>query len=62
MCIRDPVNGQKIDFVRDNYLFLRDLKLVDKGRNKIKIDLLIGADFYWSIVDCAVKRGLMWVR
>ena len=62
MCISDPVNGQKIDFMRDSYLFLRDLKLADKEQNTIKIDLLIGADFYWSIVDCAVERGLMWVR
>ena len=33
------------------------LKLADSGQNKGKIDLLIGADFYWSVVDGAVKRG-----
>ena len=52
-----PVSGQKIDFVKNNYPFLRDLKLADSGQNKGKIDLLIGADFYWSVVDGAVKRG-----
>ena len=45
-----PVSGQKIDFVKNSYPFLRDLKLADSGQNKGKIDLLIGADFYWSVV------------
>ena len=51
------VSGQKIDFVKSSYPFLRDLKLADSGQSKGKIDLLIGADFYWSVVDGAVKRG-----
>ena len=32
------------------------LKLTDSGQNKGKIDLLIVADFYWSVIDGAVKR------
>ena len=52
-----PVTGQKIDSVKNSYPFLRDFKLADSGQNKSKIDLLIGADFYWSLVDGAVKRG-----
>ena len=36
---------------------MRDLKLADSGQNKGKIDLLIGADFYWSAVDGVVKSG-----
>ena len=52
-----PVSGQKIDSVKNCYPFLRDLKLADRGQNKGKIDLLIGVDFYWSVVDGAVKRG-----
>ena len=51
-----PVTGQKIDSVKNSYPFLRDLKLADSGQNKSKTDLLIGADFYWSVVDGAVKR------
>ena len=51
-----PVSGPKIDFVKNSYPFLRDLKLADSGQNKGKIDLLIGADFDWSVVDGAVKR------
>ena len=41
-----PVSGQKIDFVKNSYPFLRDLKLADSGQNKGKIDLFIGANFY----------------
>ena len=52
-----PVSGQKIDSVKNSYPPLRDLKLADSGQSKDKIDLLIGADFYWSVVDGAVKRG-----
>ena len=36
---------------------MRDLKLADSGQSKGKIDLLIGTDFYWSVIDGAVKRG-----
>ena len=40
---RDPVvsghvSDQKIDFVKNSYLFLRDLKLADSGQNKHKIE------------------------
>ena len=57
-----PVSGQRIDFVKNSYSLLRDLKLADSGQNKGIIDLLIGVDFYWSVVDGAVKRGMMYVR
>ena len=51
-----PVSGPKIDFVKNSYPLLRDLKLADSGQNKGKIDLLIRADFDWSVVDGAVKK------
>ena len=51
------LSGQKIDFVKNGYPFLRDLKLADSEKNKGKTDLLIGADFYWSVVDDAAIRG-----
>ena len=44
--ICSPVSGQKIDFVKNSYPFLQDLKLADSGQNKGKIDLLIGEGFY----------------
>ena len=54
--VSGPVSGQKIDFVKNSYLSLRDLKLADNEQNKGKIDLLIGEDFYWSVVGGTVKR------
>ena len=50
-------NGQKVKLVKSDYPFLKNLKLVDEGLHKEKTDLLIGADFYWDIVDGSVKRG-----
>ena len=51
------VNGQKVKFVKSNYPFLKNLKLADEGLHKENIDLMIGTDFYWDIVDGSVKRG-----
>ena len=51
------VNGQKFKFGKSNYPFLKNLKLADEGLYKENIDLLIGADFSWDIVDGSVKRG-----
>ena len=53
------VNGQKVIFVISNYPFLKNLKLVDEGLHKENIDLLIGADIYWDIVDRSVKRVMV---
>ena len=57
LVVRRPVSGQKIDFVKNSYPFLRNLQLVDNEQKKGKIDLLIGAHFYWSVFDGAVKMG-----
>ena len=51
------VNRQKVQSVISNYPFLKNLKLVDEGLHKENIDLLIGADIYWNIVDGSIKRG-----
>ena len=51
------VNGEKVKFVKNNYPFLKNLKLADEGLHKGNIDLLIWPDFYWDIVDESVKRG-----
>ena len=37
--------------------YKKNLKLADEDLDKENIDLLIGADFYWDIVDGSVKRG-----
>ena len=51
------VNGQKVKFAKSNHPFLKNLELADEGLHKQNIDVLIGADFYWDIVDRSVKRG-----
>ena len=51
------VNEQKVKFVKNDYPFLKNLKLAGEGLHKENIDLLIAADFYWDIVDGSVKRG-----
>ena len=51
------VNGQKVKLVKSSYPFLKNLNVADKGLHKENIDLLIGADFSWDIVDGLVKTG-----
>ena len=51
------VNRQKVKFVKSNYSFLKNLKLADESLHKENIDVLIGEDFYWDIVNSSVKRG-----
>ena len=40
---------------KSNYPFLKNLELANEVLHKENIDLLIGADFYWDIVDGSVK-------
>ena len=47
--------GKKVKFAKSNYPFLKNLKLADEGLHKGNIDLLIGADFYWDIINGSVK-------
>ena len=50
------IKNQSINFVRNNYNHFKDLQLVDSGFND-DIQLLIGSDFYWSMVTGNVKIG-----
>ena len=43
--------------MKNNYPFLKNLKLADEGLHKENIDLLTGANFYWDIVDESLKSG-----
>ena len=36
--VSSPLGGQKIDFLKNSYPILRDLKLADSEQNKGKID------------------------
>ena len=51
-----PIKNQPIKLVKSKFEFLNNLQLADSGYSE-EIDLLIGSDFYWSIVTGAVKVG-----
>ncbi|XP_065654791.1 uncharacterized protein LOC136081405 [Hydra vulgaris] len=55
-----PINGQNIKFAIENYSHLKDLRLADShfAEGNVRVDILIGADFYWSIVDNEIIRGI----
>ena len=55
-----PINGQNIKFAIENYSHLKDLRLADShfAEGNVCVDILIGADFYWSIVDNEIIRGI----
>ena len=54
--ICDKIKGHKIQFMRENYPHLNNLELADTGGGG-DIDLLVGADFYWAIVEGNVNKG-----
>ena len=43
--------GQWPDSVKTMFFCLASLDLADKGNGNSEIDLLIGADFYWYIIE-----------
>ena len=49
--ICSPVTNQCIEFARNNYTHLIDLPLADNstGETSLEIELLIGADYYYSL-------------
>ena len=62
LCVPDicsPLRNQNIEVVTDNYEHLKQLNLADFVENNkdMGIDLLIGLDFYYSIVSGKIKRG-----
>jgi hypothetical protein len=61
-----PLSGQRLNIVKEMFPCLKGLELADQGAGDSEIDLLIGADYYWHIIDGEVKRlnseGLMAVK
>ena len=55
--ISDSMNGQFIDIAVKENSFLRDLELADDVGGSSEIDILIGADLYWLLVDGEVKKN-----
>ena len=51
-----PLNGQRIDIVKKQFPFLKELDLGDNGKGDSEIDMLIGEDFYWNIVAVEIKH------
>ena len=49
------ISGQRIDIVAKDFNGLRGVN-IDAGEGSGSIDLLIGSDFYWSIVNGEVRR------
>lgn len=57
--ICDPVNCQPISHSRDCYDHLVGLELADSAdlEDSLEIDVLIGCDFYWTLVTGRIRRG-----
>nr|XP_047132422.1 uncharacterized protein LOC124811159 [Hydra vulgaris] len=55
-----PINGQNIEFAIKHYSHLKGLKLAERNctDKNVRVDILIGADFYWSFVENEVIKGV----
>ena len=53
-----PINNQQVCDIQNKFDHLRGLKLVDSGHGG-DIDILMGSDYYWSLVIGKVKVGLI---
>jgi len=50
--ISQPVNGQNTFCAKQSYAHLRNLYLADFNKSSpVKIDVLIGANYYWNFID-----------
>ena len=50
--ICEPLSGQPVTYVRENYEHISKLELADhcRGEDTLEIDILIGSDQYWKLV------------
>ena len=57
--ISTPIACQNINYAKENYHHIRLLNLADKNHKNsaLPIYILIGADYYWSIVSNEIIRG-----
>ena len=51
-----PITNQPVKYAKNNFEFLKDLNLADSGTME-EVDMLIGSNFYWSLVTEKVKIG-----
>ena len=54
-----PIAGQTIEIAQQSYPHLQGLPFADcsYGEEELEVDIMIGADYYWSIVQNHVVRG-----
>ena len=54
-----PIANQTIEVAQQHYPHLQGLPLADysRGDEGLEIDIMIGADYYWSVVQNHVVRG-----
>ena len=50
------ITNQPLKYAKNNFEYLKDLNLADSGTME-EIDMLIGSDFYYSLVKRKVKMG-----
>ena len=57
--ICNPLTSQPINHARDDYDHLLGIDLADSADigDVLEVDMLIGSDFYWSLVTGRVRRG-----
>ena len=56
-----PLTQQPTELTRSSYEHLRELPLADRaGGGVLPVSILIGADYYWSLVEGTLVRGAPW--
>ena len=54
--ICSPLTDQKVEVAEDIFPILKSLDIRNIGADHSNIDILVGADYYWGIVDGEIKR------
>ena len=56
-----PLTQQPTELTRSSYEHLRELPLADRASGGVlPVSILIGADYYWSLVEGTLVRGAPW--
>ena len=57
--ICEPLTCQPVTLCQGNFEHLSGLKLADpaNGSDRLEIDILVGSDYYWTLLTGNVKRG-----
>ena len=60
LCERNfvPLNNQNIKLAKENFPHIKNILLADSNPNNesLSIDIPIGADYYWSIINNQVMK------